>query len=79
MRLIDTAFAYNDSLKRLNIDYIDLLLLHHPGENDVRAYKAMEKAVKQGDSPFHQTVQLVYRGAAGISAAGKHYPGTGTE
>ncbi len=40
--------AINDSLKRLNIDYIDLLLLHHPGENDVKAYKAMEKAVKQG-------------------------------
>ena len=27
--------AINDSLKRLNIDYIDLLLLHHPGENAV--------------------------------------------
>ena len=40
--------AINDSLKRLNIGYIDLLLLHHPGKNDVRAYKAMEKAVKQG-------------------------------
>jgi diketogulonate reductase-like aldo/keto reductase len=40
--------AINDSLKRLNIDYIDLLLLHHPGENDVKAYKAMEKAVRQG-------------------------------
>lgn len=26
----------------------DLLLLHHPGENDVKAYKAMEKAVTQG-------------------------------
>ena len=26
----------------------DLLLLHHPGENDVKAYKAMEKAVRQG-------------------------------
>ena len=26
----------------------DLLLLHHPGENDVKAYKVMEKAVKQG-------------------------------
>lgn len=42
--------AINDSLKRLNIDYIDLLLLHHPRENDVKAYKAMEKAVKQGKS-----------------------------
>ena len=40
--------AINDSLKRLNIGYIDLLLLHHPGKNDVRAYKAMEKAVRQG-------------------------------
>lgn len=40
--------AINDSLKRLDIGYIDLLLLHHPGENDVKAYKAMEKAVKQG-------------------------------
>lgn len=40
--------AINDSLRRLNIDYVDLLLLHHPGENDVKAYKAMEKAVKQG-------------------------------
>lgn len=40
--------AINDSLKRLDIGYIDLLLLHHPGENDVTAYKAMEKAVRQG-------------------------------
>lgn len=40
--------AINDSLERLNIDYIDLLLLHHPGENDVKAYQAMEKAVRQG-------------------------------
>ncbi len=40
--------AINNSLKRLNIGYIDLLLLHHPGKNDVKAYKAMEKAVKQG-------------------------------
>lgn len=40
--------AINDSLKRLDIGYIDLLLLHHPGENDVKAYKAMEKAVRQG-------------------------------
>ncbi len=40
--------AINDSLKRLNIGYIDLLLLHHPGKNDVKAYKAMEKAVRQG-------------------------------
>lgn len=36
------------ALKNLNVDYIDLMLLHHPGDNDVKAYKAMEKYVKQG-------------------------------
>lgn len=40
--------AIEDALKRLDVDYIDLMLLHHPGKDDVRAYKAMEKAVKNG-------------------------------
>ena len=40
--------AIDDALKRLDIEYIDLLLLHHPGNNDVKAYKAMEKAVGEG-------------------------------
>lgn len=41
--------AIDDALKRLDLEYIDLMLLHHPGDNDVKAYKAMEKAVKQGN------------------------------
>lgn len=40
--------AIESALKRLEIDYIDLMLLHHPGQNDVKAYKAMEKAKKDG-------------------------------
>ncbi len=40
--------AIDAALKRLDVGYIDLLLLHHPGKNDVKAYKAMEKAVRQG-------------------------------
>ena len=40
--------AIDEALKKLDIGYIDLMLLHHPGKNDVKAYKAMEKAVKQG-------------------------------
>ncbi len=40
--------AIDDCLKRLDIGYIDMMLLHHPGTNDVNAYKAMEKAVKEG-------------------------------
>ena len=30
----------------MGLDYVDMMLLHHPGENDVDAYKAMEQAVK---------------------------------
>ncbi len=35
-------------LDRLDIGYVDMMLLHHPDRNDVKAYKAMEKYVEQG-------------------------------
>lgn len=44
----DPERAIEDALKKLDIGYIDMLLLHHPGSNDVEAYKAMEKYVKDG-------------------------------
>lgn len=37
-----------ESLSRLDIGYVDLMLLHHPGPRDVSAYKMMEKYVKIG-------------------------------
>ena len=40
--------AIEESLARLDIGYVDLMLLHHPGRNDVEAYKAMERAVAEG-------------------------------
>lgn len=40
--------AIEECLNKLNIGYIDLMLLHHPGTNDVKAYKAMEKYVAEG-------------------------------
>lgn len=40
--------AIQDALDRLDIGYIDMMLLHHPGANDVKAYRAMEKFVEQG-------------------------------
>ncbi len=40
--------AIQDALDKLDIGYIDMMLLHHPGENDVKAYLAMEKFVKKG-------------------------------
>lgn len=44
----DAENAINMALAKLGLDYIDLMLLHHPGTNDVAAYKAMERAVAQG-------------------------------
>ena len=62
-RLIDTARIYGNeegvgrgiqraidaSLRRLGLDYIDLMILHHSQpRNDVAAYRAMEQAVEDG-------------------------------
>ena len=38
----------NDSLKDLNLDYIDLILIHQPGSNDEAVCRAMEDAQKAG-------------------------------
>lgn len=40
--------AIQACLDRLDIGYVDLMLLHHPDDNDVKAYLAMEKAVEEG-------------------------------
>ena len=40
--------AIQERIDKLNIDYVDIMLLHHPGDNDVKAYKAMEKFVGEG-------------------------------
>lgn len=44
----DAEAAIDEALETLDIGYIDLMLLHHPGANDVEAYKAMEQAVRDG-------------------------------
>lgn len=41
----DPEAAIAEALEKLDIGYIDLMLLHHPGRDDVKAYKAMERAV----------------------------------
>lgn len=41
--------AINASLRRLGLEYIDLMILHHSQpSNDVDAYKSMEDAVREG-------------------------------
>ncbi|MCI8979008.1 MAG: aldo/keto reductase [Lachnospiraceae bacterium] len=44
----DPETAIEEALSKLDIDYIDMMLLHHPGTGDVEAYLAMEKAVADG-------------------------------
>lgn len=42
------AQGINDSLNDLDVDYVDLMLIHQPGSNDEAVYKAMEQAVHDG-------------------------------
>lgn len=45
----DADKAINDSLEKLGLDYIDLMILHHSQpSNDVEAYQALENAVSDG-------------------------------
>ena len=44
----DPERAIQACLDRLNIGYVDLMLLHHPDRNDVKAYQAMEQFVREG-------------------------------
>ena len=45
----DPEAAIDMALEKLDIGYIDMMLLHHPGTSDVKAYQAMEKYVEQGN------------------------------
>lgn len=40
--------AIEEAIEKMDIGYIDMMLLHHPGEGDVEAYLTMEKAVSEG-------------------------------
>ena len=44
----DPEAAIDMALEKLDIGYIDMMLLHHPGNGDVEAYKMMERYVEEG-------------------------------
>ncbi|MBO4311631.1 MAG: aldo/keto reductase [Desulfovibrionaceae bacterium] len=44
----DPEAAIAQAYGKLNIGFIDLLLLHHPGTDDVKTYKAAENAAADG-------------------------------
>ena len=44
----DSDSEIENSLRDLDLDYVDLMLIHQPGYNDEQAYHAIERAVKSG-------------------------------
>lgn len=49
--MLEPDDAVEESLSRLGLDYIDLMILHHSQpSNDEIAYKGMERAVQNGKS-----------------------------
>lgn len=46
--MADPEPAIQACLDRLGLDYVDMMLLHHPDPNDVKAYKAMEQFAQAG-------------------------------
>ena len=44
----DPETAIDMALEKLDIGYIDMMLLHHPGKGDVTAYQAMERYAREG-------------------------------
>ncbi len=46
--MADPETSIQACLDRLDLGYVDMMLLHHPDPNDVNAYKAMEKFVGDG-------------------------------
>jgi Aldo/keto reductases, related to diketogulonate reductase len=44
----DPEAAIDMALEKLDIGYIDMMLLHHPGNDDIEAYKTMERYVEEG-------------------------------
>lgn len=45
----DAAAAIDEALETLDIGYVDMMLLHHPGTDDVAAYHAIEDAIEAGN------------------------------
>lgn len=44
----NAAGAIDEALAKMDIGYVDMMLLHHPGANQVEAYQAMEAARTDG-------------------------------
>ena len=69
-----TAEALDESLQRLKLDYVDLVLLHWPVEGSVRAWEALERALEQGKTRAIGLSNFMEDDIAGIVGTGGTLP-----
>lgn len=46
----DPDGAIEEALEQLGLEYVDMMVLHHPGAGDAAAYRAIERAVERGEN-----------------------------
>ena len=52
-KLYPTQYVYpegalKESIEKLGLEYVDMMVLHHPGSGDVAVYRTLERAVERG-------------------------------
>ena len=45
---VDPEGAVKESIEKLGLEYVDMMVLHHPGSGDVAVYRTLERAVERG-------------------------------
>lgn len=43
----DPDGAIEEALEQLGLEYVDMMVLHHPGTGDAAAYRAIERAIER--------------------------------